>query len=125
MYINNAMTIPQECIWQLGPGIKCLIKGGMYLYTGRSVDQLDRYMDLETGLELTEDEEEVQVDELVIDLEPDVDALFQAELRGILQLIDEGYKVEGRYFGLQDQLGKLEALAEVKKIVDDVKGNNG
>ena len=116
--MNNVKVIPQDQLWHLGMGIKCVVNGKQYLYLGRGVDQMGKYM-AESGVVYYDDEEELQADEVMVDIVPDVRRLYEAKLREVLSLVDDGWADTGKGLNISDDLEELRLL---KKIVDIVDG---
>ena len=116
--MNNIQTIKQSDLWHLGQGIRCVVNGKQYLYLGRGVDQLGKYM-AENGVVYYEDDEELQTDEVMVDIVPDVQGLYEAKLREVLRLVDDGWTETGKGLNISDDLEELRLL---KKIVDIVNG---
>ena len=73
--MNNVKTIRQDQMWHLGMGIRCVVNDKQYLYLGRGIDQLGRYMDVDSGVVMYDDEEELQSDTVMVDMVPDVQGL--------------------------------------------------
>ena len=117
--MNNVKVIPQDQLWHLGMGIKCVVNGKQYLYIGRGVDQLGKYMDVDSGVVMYDDEEELQADEVMVDIVPDVQGLYEAKLREVLSLIDDGWTDNGNGLNISNDLEELRLL---KKIVDICNG---
>ena len=116
--MNNIQTIKQNDLWHLGQGIRCVVNGKQYLYLGRGVDLLGKYM-ADSGVVYYDDEEELQADEMMVDIVPDVHRLFEAKLREVLSLADDGWTETGKGLNISDDLEELRLL---KKIVDIVDG---
>ena len=116
--MNNVQMIKQEDLWHLGQGIRCVVNGKQYLYLGRGVDQMGKYM-AESGVVYYDDEEELQTDEVMVDIVPDVRRLYEAKLREVLSLVDDGWTETGKGLNISDDLEELRLL---KKIVDIVDG---
>ena len=116
--MNNIQTIKQSDLWHLGQGIRCVVNGKQYLYLGRGVDQLGKYM-AENGVVYYEDDEELQTDEVMVDIVPDVQGLYEAKLREVLRLVDDGWTETGKGLSISDDLEELRLL---KKIIDIVNG---
>ena len=116
--MNNIKVIPQDQLWHLGMGIRCVVNGKQYLYLGRGVDQMGKYM-AESGVVYYDDEEELQTDEVMVDIVPDVRRLYEAKLREVLSLVDDGWTETGKGLNISDDLEELRLL---KKIVDIVDG---
>ncbi|NCB97515.1 MAG: hypothetical protein EOM36_04085 [Bacteroidia bacterium] len=116
--MNNIQTIKQDELWHLGQGIRCVVNGKQYLYLGRGVDQLGKYMAV-NGVVYYEDDEELQTDEIMVDIVPDVQGLYEAKLREVLSLIDDGWTDIGNGLNISNDLEELRLL---KKIVDIVNG---
>lgn len=116
--MNNIQTIKQEDIWKLGMGIRCVVNGKQYLYLGRGVDQLGKYM-TDSGVVYYDDDEELQADEILVDIVPDVQRLYEAKLREVLSLVDDGWTETGNGLNISNDLEELRLL---KKIVDIVNG---
>ena len=116
--MNNVQMIKQDELWHLGQGIRCVVNGKQYLYLGRGVDQLGKYM-AENGVVYYDDEEELQADEVMVDIVPDVHRLFEAKLREVLSLVDDGWTETGKELNVSNDLEELRLL---KKIVDIVDG---
>ena len=116
--MNNIQTIQQSDLWKLGQGIRCVVNGKQYLYLGRGVDQLGKYM-AENGVVYYDDEEELQAEDVMVDIVPDVHRLFEAKLREVLSLVDDGWTETGKGLNISDDLEELRLL---KKIVDIVDG---
>ena len=116
--MNNVQTIKQSDLWHLGQGIRCVVNGKQYLYLGRGVDQLGKYM-AENGVVYYDDDEELQAEDVMVDIVPDVHRLFEAKLREVLSLVDDGWTETGKGLNISDDLEELRLL---KKIVDTVGG---
>ena len=116
--MNNIQTIKQEDIWKLGQGIRCVVNGKQYLYLGRGADQLGMYM-ADSGVVYYDDDEELQADEILVDIVPDVQRLYEAKLREVLSLVDDGWTETGNRLNISNDLEELRLL---KKIVDIVNG---
>lgn len=116
--MNNIQTIKQDDLWHLGQGIRCVVNGKQYLYLGRGIDQLGKYM-ADNAVVYYDDEEELQADEVMVDIVPDVHRLFEAKLREVLSLVDDGWTETGKGLNIRDDLEELRLL---KKIVDIVDG---
>ena len=117
--MNNVQMIKQEDLWHLGQGIRCVVNGKQYLYLGRGADQLGKYMDVDSGVVMYDDEEELQADTIMVDIVPDVQRLYEAKLREVLSLVDDGWTETGKGLNISDDLEELRLL---KKIVDIVNG---
>ena len=117
--MNNVKVIPQDQLWKLGTGIHCVVNGKQYLYTGRGVDRLGRYMDVDSGVVMYEDEEELQSDTIMVDIMPDVQGLYEAKLREVLSLVDDGWTVSDKGMDIRPE---LEELRLIKEIVDICNG---
>ena len=116
--MNNIQTIKQSDLWKLGQGIRCVVNGKQYLYLGRGVDLLGKYM-AENGVVYYDDDEELQADEVMVDIVPDVRRLYEAKLREVLSLVDDGWTETGKGLNISNDLEELRLL---KKIVDIVDG---
>ena len=116
--MNNIQTIKQRELWHLGQGIRCVVNGKQYLYLGRGVDQLGKYM-ADSGVVYYDDEEELQAEDVMVDIVPDVHRLFEAKLREVLSLVDDGWTETDKELNISDDLEELRLL---KKIVDTVDG---
>ena len=116
--MNNVQMIKQEDLWHLGQGIRCVVNGKQYLYLGRGVDQMGKYM-AESGIVYYDDEEELQTDEVMVDIVPDVRRLYEAKLREVLSLVDDGWTKTGKGLNISDDLEELRLL---KNIVDICNG---
>lgn len=116
--MNNIQTIKQDELWRLGQGIHCVVNGKQYLYLGRGVDQLGNYM-ADSGVVYYEDDEELQTDEVMVDIVPDVQGLYEAKLREVLSLVDDGWTETGNGLNISNDLEELRLL---KKIVDIING---
>ena len=116
--MNNVQMIKQNDLWKLGQGIRCVVNGKQYLYLGRGVDQLGKYM-AENGVVYYDDEEELQAEDVMVDIVPDVHRLYDAKLREVLSLVDDGWTETGKGLNISDDLEELRLL---KKIVDIVDG---
>ena len=117
--MNNVQMIKQNDLWHLGQGIRCVVNGKQYLYLGRGVDQLGKYMDVDSGVVMYDDEEELQADTIMVDIVPDVQRLYEAKLREVLSLVDDGWTETGKGLNISDDLEELRLL---KKIVDICNG---
>ena len=117
--MNNVQMIKQNDLWHLGQGIRCVVNGKQYLYLGRGADQLGKYMDVDSGVVMYDDEEELQADTVMVDIVPDVQRLYEAKLREVLSLVDDGWAETGKGLNISDDLEELRLL---KKIVDIVNG---
>lgn len=120
MIINNVIAIDHDRLWQIGPGVRCIVNDKSYLYIGRGVDQLNKYLDESTGVVHHDDEEEFHVDEVLVGLEPDVDKLVQHQLRETLGLIDEGWSLGSENLNVKSEVDKLKALVAVKNVMEGV-----
>ena len=117
--MNNVKTIKQDNLWKLGMGIHCVVNNKRYLYLGRSsVDGLGKYMDVDSGVVMYDDEEELQADELLVDITPDVQGLYEAKLRELLSMVDDGWTVDSKAMNIRSDLEELRTL---KMILDIVK----
>lgn len=116
--MNNVQMIKQRDLWHLGQGIRCVVNGKQYLYLGRGVDQLGKYM-AENGVVYYDDEEELQADEVMVDIVPNVQGLYEAKLREVLSLVDDGWTETGKELNISDDLEELRLL---KRIVDICNG---
>ena len=116
--MNNIQTIKQDELWHLGQGIRCVVNGKQYLYLGRGVDQLGKYM-AENGVVYYDDDEELQAEDVMVDIVPDVHRLYDAKLREVLSLADDGWTETGKELNISNDLEELRLL---KKIVDIVDG---
>ena len=116
--MNNVQMIKQRDLWHLGQGIRCVVNGKQYLYLGRGVDQLGKYM-ADSGVVYYDDDEELQAEDVMVDIVPDVHRLFEAKLREVLSLVDDGCTETGKGLNISDDLEELRLL---KKIVDIVDG---
>ena len=117
--MNNVQMIKQGDLWHLGMGIKCVVNGKQYLYIGRGADQLGKYMDVDSGVVMYDDEEELQADTVMVDIVPDVQGLYEAKLREVLSLVDDGWTASDK--GM-DIIPELEELRLIKEIVDICNG---
>ena len=117
--MNNVKVIPQDQLWHLGMGIKCVVNGKQYLYIGRGVDRLGRYMDVASGVVMYDDEEELQSDTVMVDIVPDVQGLYEAKLREVLSLVDDGWTASDKGMDIRPE---LEELRLIKEIVDICNG---
>ena len=116
--MNNVQMIKQEDLWHLGQGIRCVVNGKQYLYLGRTMEQLGKYM-AESGVVYYDDDEELQADEVMVDIVPDVQRLYEAKLREVLSLVDDGWTDTGNGLNISNDLEELRLL---KKIVDICNG---
>ena len=116
--MNNIQTIKQSDLWHLGHGIRCVVNGKQYLYLGRGVDQLGKYM-ADSGVVYYDDEEELQAEDVMVDIVPDVHRLFEAKLREVLSLVDDGWVDSRKGMDIGPDIEELRLL---KKIVDIVDG---
>ena len=116
--MNNVQMIKQDDLWHLGQGIRCVVNGKQYLYLGRGVDQLGKYM-ADSGVVYYDDDEELQADEVMVDIVPDVQRLYEAKLREVLSLIDDGWTDNGNGLNISNDLEELRLL---KRVVDIVNG---
>ena len=116
--MNNIQTIKQDDLWYLGQGIHCVVNGKRYLYLGRGVDQLGKYM-ADNGVVYYDDDEALQADEVMVDIVPDVQSLYEAKLREVLRLVDDGWTETGEGLNISND---LEGLRLLKKIIDIVNG---
>ena len=116
--MNNIQTIKQSDLWHLGQGIRCVVNGKQYLYLGRGVDQLGKYM-AENGVVYYDDDEELQAEDVMVDIVPDVHRLFEAKLREVLSLVDDGWVDSRKGMDIGPDIEELRLL---KKIVDIVDG---
>lgn len=113
--MNNVQMIKQNDLWHLGQGIRCVVNGKQYLYIGRGADQLGKYMDVDSGVVMYDDEEELQADTIMVDMVPDVQGLYEAKLREVLSLVDDGWTASDKGMDIRPELEELRLL---KKIVD-------
>ncbi len=116
--MNNVQMIKQNELWHLGQGIRCVVNGKQYLYLGRGVDQLGKYM-ADNGVVYYDDDEGLQADEVMADIVPDVQGLYEAKLREVLSLIDDGWTDNGNGLNISNDLEELRLL---KRVVDIVNG---
>ena len=116
--MNNIQMIKQDQLWHLGMGIKCVVNGKQYLYLGRGVDQLGKYM-ADSGVVYYDDDEELQADEVMVDIVPDVQGLYEAKLREVLSLVDDGWTETGNGLNISNDLEELRLL---KRVVDICNG---
>ena len=116
--MNNIQMIKQDQLWHLGMGIKCVVNGKQYLYLGRGVDQLGKYM-ADSGVVYYDDDEELQADEVMVDIVPDVQGLYEAKLREVLSLVDDGWTASDKGMDIRPE---LEELRLIKEIVDICNG---
>lgn len=116
--MNNVQMIKQNDLWHLGQGIRCVVNGKQYLYLGRGVDQLGKYM-ADNGVVYYDDDEGLQADEVMVDIVPDVQGLYEAKLREVLSLIDDGWTDTGNGLNISNDLEELRLL---KRVVDIVNG---
>lgn len=115
--MNNIQIIKQDDLWHLGQGIRCVVNGKQYLYLGRDTNQLGKYM-ADNGVVYYDDEEELQVDEVLVDIVPDVRRLFEAKLREVLSLVDDGWTETGEGLNISDDLEELRLLKKIRDIVN-------
>ena len=116
--MTNVQMIKQNDLWHLGQGIRCVVNGKQYLYLGRGVDQLGKYM-ADNGVVYYDDDEGLQADEVMVDIVPDVQGLYEAKLREVLSLIDDGWTDTGNGLNISNDLEELRLL---KRVVDIVNG---
>ena len=115
--MNNVQMIKQNDLWHLGQGIRCVVNGKQYLYLGRGVDQLGKYM-AENGVVYYDDEEELQAEDVMVDIVPDVHRLFEAKLREVLSLVDDGWVDSRKGMDIGPDIEELRLLKKVVDIVD-------
>lgn len=116
--MTNVQMIKQNDLWHLGQGIRCVVNSKQYLYLGRGVDQLGKYM-ADNGVVYYDDDEGLQADEVMVDIVPDVQGLYEAKLREVLSLIDDGWTDTGNGLNISNDLEELRLL---KRVVDIVNG---
>ena len=114
--MNNVKVISQNQLWHLGMGIKCVVNGKQYLYIGRGVDQLGKYMDVDSGVVMYDDEEELQADTVIVDIVPDVQWLYEAKLREVLSLVDDGWTASDKGMDTRPELEELRLIKEIADI---------
>lgn len=117
--MSSIQTIKQDDLWHLGMGIRCVVNDKQYLYLGRGIDQLGRYMDVDSGVVMYDDEEELQSDTVMVDMVPDVQGLYEAKLREVLSLVDDGWTAGNKEMDIRPE---LEELRPIKEIVDVCNG---
>ena len=118
--LKNAKAIKLDDMWQVGPGVKCLIKDKIYFYVGRGVDNIGKYIDMHTSLAYYEDDEEMfDMEEIYVDVEPDVDMLFMYKVKELLNLYADGWTVDGTGLNINSELDELATLGAIKKAVHD------
>ena len=118
--LKNAKAIKLDDMWQVGPGVKCLIKDKIYFYVGRGVDNIGKYIDMHTSLAYYDDDEEMfDMEEIYVDVEPDVDTLFMYKVKELLSLYEDGWTVDGIGLNINSELDELVTLGAIKKAVHD------
>jgi len=118
--LRNAKAVKLDDMWQIGPGVKCMIKDKVYLYVGRGVDNIGKYVDLQTSLAHYEDDEEMfDMEEIYVDVKPDVNLLFMYKVKELLSLYEDGWTVDGAGLNINSELDELATLAAIRKVVND------
>ena len=114
--MNNIQTIKQEDIWKLGMGIRCVVNGKEYLYVGR-MNGLGEYV-AANGVAYYDDEEELQADEILVDIVPDVQRLYEAKLRNVLSLIDDGWVDNEKGMDIRPYVDELRLIKAILDMTD-------
>ena len=114
--MNSVQTIKQDDIWKLGAGIRCVVNGKEYLYVGR-MNGLGEYT-ATNGVAYYDDEEELQEDEVIVDIVPDVRKLYEAKLRNVLSLIDDGWVDNGNGMDIRPYVDELRLIKSLLDIAD-------
>ena len=114
--MTNVQTIKQDDLWKLGMGIRCVVNGKEYLYIGR-MDGLGEYV-AANGVMYYDDEEELQSDEILVDIVPDMQRLYEAKLRNVLSLIDDGWVDNGNGMDIRPYVDELRLIKMLRDMAD-------
>ena len=114
--MTNVQTIKQDDLWKLGMGIRCIVNGKEYLYIGRS-HSLGEYV-AANGVMYYDDEEELQSDEILVDIVPDMQRLYEAKLRNVLSLVDDGWVDNGNGMDIRPYVDELRLIKMLRDMAD-------
>ena len=114
--MNNVQTIKQEEIWKLGAGIRCVVNGKEYLYVGR-MNGLGEYI-ATNGVAYYDDEEEMQEDEILVDIIPDVRKLYEVKLRSVLSLVEDGWVANEKGMDIRPYVDELRLIKTILEITE-------
>jgi len=116
------IEVPIEKLWLYPIGCRVIVKDelkGFYIGRSNTVDNMIMIWNEIDGLVYWEDDEEFEGIKtcIVFPLHTRLDIVLKCKIANVLELVNEGWGLEGRVLNLSDALEELELFLRVYKAV--------